>query len=62
MSDHPLQDFDDKKEFKELKRGNKTGTTEEALIMLIIGFYMAKCKTSIYKNKTLPVFFANFVL
>ncbi len=64
--DHPLsKKFNNDEDFKKFKNEcNKTGTTEEALAMAEkLGFNSNyKVKHPFIKNKSLPVFFANFVL
>ncbi len=64
--DHPLnRRFKDDKEFNKFKEEcNKTGTTEEALANADkIGFNSGLiAKHPFIKNKTIPIYFANFVL
>ena len=65
-SDHPLsKDFKNSKEFKNFREEcNKSGTTEEALANADkIGFKKnLEVEHPFIKNKTIPVYFANFVL
>ena len=65
-ADHPLsENFKNLKEFKEFKKEcNKSGTTEEALANADkIGYKThLEVEHPFIKNKTIPVYFANFVL
>ena len=65
-ADHPLsENFKNLKEFKEFKKEcNKSGTTEEALANADkIGYNTnLEVEHPFIKNKTIPVYFANFVL
>tara|TARA_B100000886_G_scaffold205858_1_gene142229 strand:- start:3246 stop:5762 length:2517 start_codon:yes stop_codon:yes gene_type:complete len=65
-ADHPLSEsFKNSKEFKEFKKKcNKSGTTEEALANADKIGYKTNLEVEhpFIKNKTIPVYFANFVL
>ena len=65
-ADHPLsENFKNLKEFKEFKKEcNKSGTTEEALANADKIGYKTNLEVEhpFIKNKTIPVYFANFVL